>query len=724
MDGNQYPDEQRYLAETVEFIDREVLRLKSPSFATVPYRDTAREIQRMDTAKIERYQRLRPQPYFGRLVFVPEDGGKPTDAYIGKGGHVGDSRRDYVYDWTQPFPAQLFYAADPRQVSYNAPKGEVRGSITLKRQYTIENDQLLDVEDSTERFMIQQLSQGRGLGLRNIVATIQPKQYQQIAAAPERVMVVQGVAGSGKSEVGLHRIAYLLSPFNGLTDGITASRVVFFGPTRSFLRYVANLLPSLNVRDVHPRTVRDWLTDTLSTRVLLDRGEPLLEKLLRDRGKKWQAANQAARLKGSLQMSRTLERHVQTQRKQFVASAAALAVQLYSATPIVLDATRVRRVVRAVPSGHLNTQRGQLIERLVEALWQNAASGIRTPRNTRLEFREFAERVRPRVEQQVAMFWPKLDFRQEYRRLLSNASALAKASSGRMGEQESAMLSASLPRRPNVFQPEDLGPLCYLDHLLNERPNAGFEHVVLDEAQEVSQIELLLMQRHSRGSGFTILGDLTQSLTPQGIERWREVLQLFHGATVSRYVARTSYRSTYEITRYANRIMKKAAPNALTAVPYQRHGSPPSFTASPNYNEMVAAIAADLRGLRGQGAKTIGVLCKSAFDTQKLYRALRSIGIEDVGMLDREGAPSESAIVAPIYLTRGLEYDAVILAGASKDNYLATPLHSKLLYLAVSRAAHQLHIHWVGQPAPQLGVPRRASSTKKSGSKRKTQQTL
>lgn len=280
------------------------------------------------------------------------------------------------------------------------------------------------------------------------------------------------------------------------------------------------------------------------------------------------------------------------------------------------------------------------------------------------------------------------------------------------------MLTASLPRRPNVFQTEDLGALCYLDHLLNERPNSRFEHVVLDEAQEVSPLELLVIRRHSRGNGFTILGDLTQSLSPQGIDRWREVLQLFRGATVSRYVARTSYRATYEITRYANRILKEAVPRADTAVPYRRHGPPPSFSPARTYDEMVAAITADIRELEGQGVKTIGVLCKSTVDAKKLHRALRNSGIKNVGMLDHEEALSESVVVAPIYLTRGLEYDAVILAGASKEHYPNTSLHSKLLYLAVSRAAHHLRIHWFGQPAPQLGVRRRTPRRKKPGSKR------
>jgi DNA helicase-2/ATP-dependent DNA helicase PcrA len=264
--------------------------------------------------------------------------------------------------------------------------------------------------------------------------------------------------------------------------------------------------------------------------------------------------------------------------------------------------------------------------------------------------------------------------------------------------------------------------LAYLDHLLNEHRNSNFEHVVVDECQEASPLELMMIRRHSRGNGFTILGDLTQSLSPQGIERWGEVLPLFPGATISRHVARTSYRATYEITRYANRILKQAVPNGTTALPFSRHGPKPTFTPARNFNEMVRAISEDIKDLEVKGAKTIAVLCKSAVDAKKLHRSLRDAGTKAIGILGEGEAPTESVVVAPTYLTRGLEYDAVILAGASKEHYPTTPLHNKLLYLGVSRAAHHLRIHWVGQPAPQLGF--RATSKKKKSKGRANRQAV
>ena len=716
----EYPEEVKRLAGTVEFIDNEITRLKGLGPARAAHTQAASAIQKANEQKLATYKRARAKPYFGRIDFLKDGGDVPIEAYIGT-----DHIQDQVFSWTAPFPGQLFYADPQKVVSYAAPKGSIRGRITRKRQYAIENTKLLEVnevfalpspkdgqlaaKDTTRDYLSEQLSQSRGGGMHEVIATIQPEQYERIASTPSRVMIVQGVAGSGKSIIGLHRIAFLLSPFNGLSQRISSpSRVIFFGPTRNFLKYVAGLLPSLNVRSVPQLTVRDWLLGTLSARVIVNRGEPLLEKLLRHSGPAWDARSNAAKLKGSLRMARAMERYVATIRRRFESSAADIAIRVDGGSRLVIDRNRVRQVLRSLREGPLNSQRASAIEGVIDAAWLDAKSSwwkLASGRRPIVDRREFGEHARPQVELQTSAFWPILDFRAVYRRFLIDTPGLIAASDGRINAQEAAALAASIPQGVLVFEAEDLGGLAQLDHLLNERVTSRFEHVVIDEAQEVSPIELRVILEHGRGAGFTILGDLTQSLSPQGIDQWREVLPLFRESKVERYLARTSFRATREITKYANRLLKETAPNGLTAIPYRSAGTPVRFVRSPSYAEMVNSIAADLKRFKEAGARTIAVLTKSATDARKLYRALRAGGLEHISLTDEDAAqPSASVSVAPIYLTRGLEFDAVIIAGAGEDNYPSSPLHGTLLYLGVTRAAHQLHIYWLGRPAAALGL--------------------
>ncbi len=732
-DKGSHAQEARYLAKTVEFIDREVQKMKDRSPARGPYKEDARSLQEKDDKALSDYERIRPRPYFGRIDFQQENKEQSDKRYIGT-----DHIHNRVYSWASPFAEQLYYA-DPGSVrGYEAPKGHIAGAITLKRNFVIDNAELLEVRelyrraisedgedavsDSSRDFMVESLSGHRDRMMHEVVATIQPQQYEQIAAALGDVMLVQGVAGSGKSIVGLHRIAYLLSPFNKRreTRGMASASVAFFGPTRAFLDYVGGLLPSLNVREVPQMTVIGWLQSTLSRKIFLDRREPLIEKLLRHKGKKWADSYAAAKLKGSVPMARLLERHVESLRRSFKGSVMEVAAEFDSKIPIKIDAKRLKKLVRSLPDAPLNSQRDDFIDRIVQIAWDEyfTRNSYLTRDVRRSRRPDFLEQVRPQIARQVSVFWPAVDFRKEYRAVISNADLLSHASRGRLGLPEAAVLSTSLPTRPNVFSPEDLGALCYLDHLLTEHPGTRFNHVVLDEAQEISPIELMVIMQHTNGNAFTILGDLTQSLSPKGIDSWAEILRLFRTATVARYHVRTSYRPTREICRFSNRILKKVSPNAVTAVPFDRPGHQVRLTRSENYNEMVSAIAADIHDLRDRGAETIGVLCKTSVDAKKLHAALGDAGITRLGVLGKEEDAFERVVVGPVSLTRGLEFDAVILAGAGKANYPVTPLHGRILYLAVSRAVHELRIHAIGAFAEQLAVPKRKMTKRVSKRRR------
>jgi len=271
--------------------------------------------------RINELSSVRTDPYFGRVDFL-EDGSymEPEKFYIGK-MYIDI---DYVYSWEAPI-ASLYYQDSRTVKGYKVRNRYLPGIITLKRNLEINNCQLRHVSESYrlllqqdqeeitfEDHLIRRLEEPKSRRLEDIVATIQPQQYEQIAATPEKIMIIQGVAGSGKSEVGLHRIAYLLSPHNELELDIATERVVFLGPSRFFLRYINRLLPGLNIRSVRQTTIQEWITSKLSHSLRLRRRDWLYERLLTLTKSSLDNDLKITRFKNSIEMAKLLNRYIES----------------------------------------------------------------------------------------------------------------------------------------------------------------------------------------------------------------------------------------------------------------------------------------------------------------------------------------------------------------------------------------------------------------------------
>ena len=245
----------------------------------------------------------------------------------------------------------------------------------------------------------------------------------------------------------------------------------------------------------------------------------------------------------------------------------------------------------------------------------------------------------------------------------------------------------------------DLAASLYLDYSLNGLTSEGFQHVVVDEAQDVSPFEMELLRMHSLNQSFTILGDLKQGLLPhRSITNWNQFSSLFPRGSVSRADMRLTYRNTKQITQYANRILQ-GLPMRTTKppLPYGRRGVRPELARSRSAAEMGERIVTAVERLRElDEVRTVAVLTKWESTAREIVRMLISEGVEDVSVLVQGGSIETDIVVSPIILTKGLEFDAVIVANAGKNNYNDTEFDRMLLYLACTRARHHLEIHWYG----------------------------
>lgn len=726
---SDFNQEGQRLEDTLAWIDRRVIDMEKPRMTNAGDVRAADKIVEMQSDRLQELKANRPSPYFGRIDYTDDASGETKTAYIGDFSSGVSSRPESLHPpivhRNTPI-ASLYY--DPSGGSLRLPRERSKASVYLKRMLTIRQAALLNIEDvlrlaapsdvpqlTSSEILDEKLAGASEGELSDAVQTIQPEQYKAIAATTKPVLIVQGAAGSGKSLIGLHRLDYILSPHSdiGGWERPSVERVIMFGPSPAFLQYVSNLLPSLGVHGVRQSTVSQWLRDQFSARVTLSRNDRTFDDLMNNRRQLREAEINAHQFKGSLKMKRMLDnyarRTTQDLRRRIRSMRGGFPLDLSS----VEFNRRVDSAFNARPQ--LNAARAYLVEILAADWARNAERSRRSGRLARRgETRyDLITEGRRQVENGLR-FWQRLDFRREYVGLVSDPDKILEfARSGDLDLEDATEISqtTAATEAGQALGMTDLAAALYLDYALNGFQSERFQHVVVDEAQDVSPLELELMRMHSTNDSFTILGDLRQSLLRfKSIKTWNELARLFERDSVSRLDSRLTYRSTRQITQYANRILQGLPKRTETPTPHTRNGDRPRLVHSNSATDMRLAIAASVQELRQKDdVNLIAILTKWRETADKIGDVLISAGIPSVSVL-RAGMKIETDIVvSPTILTKGLEFDAVIVANAGKNNYNETEFDRMLLYLACTRARHHLEIHWYGTRSPIVpGVERLA----------------
>ena len=714
----EFRHEEQHLEAVVATVDETIRHREERGPVEAGDRKAANVVNQLLDANLEKVRSVRDRPYFGRVDYSTGTGEKTATLYIGDINIQHEDPRYFIASRNAPV-AKLYYA--PGDGFYEVPAARsgvstkrIDATVNLKRTLTIEKAKLLDFDDvlrlppgpeaigaASSRILDEKLSGSGGEQLLDAVPTIQPEQYKQIASTEKPVLIVQGAAGSGKSLIGLHRVDFIVSPHSelGSLQRPTVERVVIFGPSPAFLKYVSGLLPGLGVHGVKQTTVSSWLLSQFSSRVTLSRGDKLFTNLMNNRRKLTEAEIEAHLFKTSLKMKRLVDGYVAHLRRELTARAGrntgirVPGMPTLDVSPSEL-ASRVTGVLKAYPQP--NVARSQLVNRLAEEWVREQAPRGRT----RFELIEYARRL---VEGSLA-FWPRTDFRTEYLNIISSPGAILKHS--RKGDVDLAGAEKIARTAPSgagqALGMTDLSPALYLDYSINGFESERLEHVVVDEAQDVSPLEIVLMQMHSVNNSFTILGDLRQSAFPyKSISNWNQLASLFERGSVSRLESRIGYRSTKQITQYANRILQGLPDRTKMPQPYQRGGERPLLVASRSAAEMRRSIGASVRRLkRKEDIRSVAVLTKWGRIADDIGKSLLAEGINEASVLTPTGVIGSDVTVSPIILTKGLEFDAVIVANARKDNFNEADFDRILLYLACTRARNHLEIHWYGTRSP------------------------
>lgn len=646
------------------------------------------------------------ETYFGRLDFQEKGSDQVEQLYIGKAGveRKADSQ-PLVVDWRAPV-AGLFYASatgGSDEVEYHAPDGRHSGAIWLKRNIGVKLGILQRIVDSKvkgaatetegiiDEFLSYRLQESRDSRLRDIVSTIQAEQNAIIRAAMDQPIIIQGVAGSGKTTVALHRLAYLLYTYR---ESVAAGRIIIFAPSRMFLDYISDVLPELGVDGVQQTTFADWaLAELEEPARLTDPGERLtkLFAIGKDPG---EGPDSPGRFKGSLLFRDILDQALETYEASFIPRED---LELWPGAVLKHRAVYewFHESYRAYP---LMARKERILARVRK--WADdqcmAFIGGMQEKERR--------KAMTKAVQHYAKLWPAHTAVELYREILGGRPAKGRGGPARVGYPDIPLRvvadSQALQKRDEVA-PEDLAGLVYVKSKLRGfKENRQLDHVVIDEAQDFSPFQLSLLTTLTRNNSFTILGDLSQGIHAyQGIHRWDEFMELFQPGPVSYFTLEMSYRSTLEIMTFANQVISRVGAPAALAKPVFRAGAKVRVMgASPD--GLADVIGAEILSLRERKHASIAVVGRTEEECQRLHTALKALGLEGDLVTPTQTSYNGGLSVMPVFLTKGLEFDAVIVADANATAYQTSPRDAKLLYVACTRALHELSLFYTGAPSP------------------------
>jgi DNA helicase IV len=597
---------------------------------------------------------------FGRIDV--EDG---EARYIGYNAILDENKEPLVINWAAP-------AAAPY---YLATHADSHG-VERKRTYRCDGNTILDFEDvvfaalkaDVERLeaepapaevtdaLLDELSRRRSGEMTDIVRTIQAAQYEIVRADPDRLLVVQGGPGTGKTAIGLHRAAWLLYNYR---DRFKASDVLVVGPNPTFVRYIRNVLPSLGDRDVWQLDVASLVEGVRATR----EEDPVV-----------------SRLKGDLKIRSLIDQALQDRIR---VPAGPIQISI-GATAVTFTPDELDEWVRSLRTLRYAQGRQQLRELIRSKMLQQTGEGDRGGQ----------------VEALVERIWPQLSPQAFLQELLGSEARLLAAA----GEEFSAPEVRSLYRRAaerlseETWSRADIALLDYIDDRMNGAPARRFGHIIVDEAQDLSPMELLMISRRSETGSMTVLGDLAQSVGPWARDSWAPVIEALNPRLPVEVVElKYGYRVPRQIFEYAAQLLPIAAPH-LTPPKVVRDGPEDPVRiqadeASLGDQTVEAALAYLARGVN------VGVICPSSL-MGEVTSAFAARGVEWSDPLTDGLSGPITVIPAP--LARGLEFDAVVVV--EPEAIVAEDAHGhRLLYTALTRSTRFLSVVHAGADLPGVG---------------------
>lgn len=646
--------------------------------------------------ELENYERMIPSPYFGRFD-LKEDGESSADKiYIGL-HNVYDEEGDgdiLVYDWRAPI-CSIFYRCEPGPASYKAPSGEISGEVTLKRQYAIEHEKLKYFFDSSlvinDEILGEILARNASPQMHSIVNTIQREQDMIIRDDKSDLLIAQGAAGSGKTTIALHRIAYLL--YQSAAAGLTSKNIVIISLNETFSRYIGSVLPELGEENVKEITFDEIFSKAAGTPIPQGRIN-FAEALLSDESRGG-ITRDAYVFKGSRTFAEILRRFIRYYERRLIPFGDVYYAGQFIAQKHELKASFLNNKIGAPALSRLRRIETTLFSK-IHPMQQNRhkmlQDEIKKIPAHKIDYKTVAryESIKEsnRLLEQIHKF-TKFDAAAVYNALFSDKERFDRMCKGLdLPTNIDAIFKHTQYNIKAGNGYEDAAPLLYLSLLIdNPKFFDGIKHVVIDEAQDYLPVHYAIFGKLFKGASFTVLGDVEQSVeTCASMSVYDDAAYLLQKKKPLLLTLSKSYRASYEIMNLALKIPEIRP----SVIPFERREKEPELIKCGG-GELLTRLVSDVSKALSEGFGTAAIICKTAGQAEKLFEGLK--GKMRVSLLKENDKAGHGATVLPAYLSKGLEFDCVFIPYLSDENY-GGGLGRKLLYIECTRALHRLNLYY------------------------------
>ncbi|MBY0147446.1 UvrD-helicase domain-containing protein [Neobacillus niacini] len=676
-------------------------------------------------SELERLESVIGKPYFSRINFTSSGDTKEEILYIGKASLFDRVNQiPIIVDWRSPI-ANVYYDGRLGEVTYDAYGETQSGYLSLKRQYEIEEGLLKEIRDidlTTHDELLQKSLGGKADNrLTEIVATIQNEQNEVIRASLKHPIIVQGAAGSGKTTIALHRISYFL-----YSSGyrFPPEKLMILAPNKLFIDYISAVLPDLGVNKIKQTTYIEFMRKALGKKINLFSPTSKLMALINGKeNSKW--IQWVSSYKGSLEFKVLIDAYLKDIELKLAPSQdfmieksllmrgqkiQRLFLKEFNYLPIYKRLDKIKsllandvRMKKSIMLSKINTKYDEALDK---ALYTRRLDSEKRKEKVVYIMDTKAKRI-SMIEQESKVAvknyldpFVKKDIFTLYNELMTSPELLQKYS-GTLSEKECRSLSKYCQRIFNkkALELEDLAPLFYMKAKLEGIDEKyKMKSVFIDEAQDYSYFQFAALKEGFETELFTIVGDLAQGIhSYRGLNSWEPLVQeVFPNANY--HSLQKSYRTTVEIMQLANDILSIMNKDLPIVEPVIRHGNKPRFTKidPANLQQVRETLEQDIHLLKEEELNSIAIIGRTDSECVRIHEMLENSNLPIQLLEEKEDMKKGSVVILPSYLSKGLEFDAVLIL-TLEEAYSEEELDVKLLYVAMTRPMHVLYLYGKNQ---------------------------